>query len=151
MSDRPFRTIIEPFRINSDRADPADDRGRAARRHLAAVDHNLFHLLASDVPIDLLTDSGTGRDVRGQWAAIRAATSRTPARRPSTDLRGARARLVRFPHVIPTHQGRAAERILFTAAGGPGQLVPGNTHFDTTRAHIEYAGAAAVDLSPRCP
>lgn len=140
-----FRTIIEPFRIQS----VAPLRMTTpAQRHAAVVaaGYNLFSLHALDVMIDLLTDSGTGAMSRDQWAAIQHGDE-SYAGSPSYDIfREAVQNLFPFKHVIPTHQGRAAEKILFTALGGKGKAVPNNTHFDTTRANIEYSGAQAVDL-----
>jgi tryptophanase len=140
-----FRTIIEPFRIHSIeplRITTEGDR-RAAIRHAG---FNLFGLHATDVLIDLLTDSGTGAMSRDQWAAIQHGDE-SYAGSPSwfVFLESVRE-LFPFRHVIPTHQGRAAERILFAAIGGPGRVVPNNTHFDTTRANVEFTGAEAVDL-----
>ncbi|HZA72533.1 MAG TPA: tryptophanase, partial [Propionibacteriaceae bacterium] len=147
MSERQFRTIIEPFRIHSIepmRLTTAAER----RRHVAAADYNLFQLRAEHVLIDLLTDSGTGAMSRDQWAAIQHGDESYAGSPSYTIFKTAVQELFPFPHVIPTHQGRAAERILFTLLGGPGKVVPSNTHFDTTRANIEYTGATAVDLIP---
>jgi tryptophanase len=147
MSERQFRTIIEPFRIHSIepmRLTTAAER----RRHVAAADYNLFQLRAEHVLIDLLTDSGTGAMSRDQWAAIQHGDESYAGSPSYTIFKTAVQELFPFPHVIPTHQGRAAERILFTLLGGPGKVVPSNTHFDTTRANIEYTGAEAVDLIP---
>jgi tryptophanase len=117
---------------------------RAARVRDAG--YNLFNLHADDVLIDLLTDSGTGAMSRDQWAAVQHGDE-SYAGSPSWFLfLEAVQDLFPFPHVIPTHQGRAAERILFTAIAGPGSVVPNNTHFDTTRANVEFAGAEARDL-----
>jgi tryptophanase len=140
-----FRTIIEPFRIHS--VEPlrflTEDERRARIRESG---FNLFGLHADDVLIDLLTDSGTGAMSRDQWAAIQHGDE-SYAGSPSWFLFLDAVRdLFPFPHVIPTHQGRAAERLLFAALGGPGKVVPNNTHFDTTRANVEYSGAEAVDL-----
>jgi tryptophanase len=140
-----FRTIIEPFRIHS--VEPlrltTEDERRAA---IEAAGYNLFNLHADDVLIDLLTDSGTGAMSRDQWAAIQHGDE-SYAGSPSwfVFLEAVRA-LFPFRHVIPTHQGRAAEKILFSTIAGPGMVVPNNTHFDTTRANVEATGAEAVDL-----
>jgi tryptophanase len=140
-----WRTIIEPFRIHSVepiRITTVDER-RAA---VEAAGWNLFSLHADDVLIDLLTDSGTGAMSRDQWAAIQHGDE-SYAGSPSwfTFLDAVRD-LFPFRHVIPTHQGRAAEKILFSVIGGMGRAVPNNTHFDTTRANVEFSGAEAVDL-----
>ena len=143
--DEPFRTIIEPFRIHSVepmRMTTAEER----REHLAAVDYNLFQLRAEHVLIDLLTDSGTGAMSRDQWAAIQRGDESYAGSPSYFVFRDAVRRLFDFEHIIPVHQGRAAERILFSVLGGPGKVVPNNTHFDTTRANIEATGAEAVDL-----
>jgi tryptophanase len=140
-----WRTIIEPFRIHSVepiRLTTVEQRDAA----LETAGFNLFNLHADDVLIDLLTDSGTGAMSRDQWAAIQHGDE-SYAGSPSwfTFLEGVQA-LFPFRHVIPTHQGRAAEKILFSVLGGPGRSVPNNTHFDTTRANVEATGAEAVDL-----
>src|SRR6188474_2923523 len=140
-----WRTIIEPFRIHSVepiRLTTVEQRDAA----LEAAGYNLFNLHADDVLIDLLTDSGTGAMSRDQWAAIQHGDE-SYAGSPSwfAFLEGVQS-LFPFRHVIPTHQGRAAERILFSVLAGPGKVVPNNTHFDTTRANVEYSGARAVDL-----
>jgi tryptophanase len=140
-----WKTIIEPFRIHS--VEPIRLTTREEReRALEAAGWNLFNLHAEDVIIDLLTDSGTGAMSRDQWAAIQHGDE-SYAGSPSwfTFLESVRE-LWPFPHVIPTHQGRAAERILFSVLGGPGKVVPNNTHFDTTRANVEATGAEARDL-----
>ncbi len=145
MTDEPFRTIIEPFRIHS--VEPMRLTTRAERESaLAAAGYNLFELPAAEVLIDLLTDSGTGAMSAEQWAAIQRGNE-AYAGSPSFYLfRDAVRRLFPFAHVLPAHQGRAAEKILFTATCRPGMVVPSNTHFDTTRANIEFTGASAVDL-----
>ena len=140
-----WRTIIEPFRIHSVepiRLTTVEQRDAA----LEAAGYNLFNLHADDVLIDLLTDSGTGAMSRDQWAAIQHGDE-SYAGSPSwfAFLEGVQA-LFPFRHVIPTHQGRAAEKILFSVLGGPGRVVPNNTHFDTTRANVEATGAEAIDL-----
>jgi tryptophanase len=145
MTDEPFRTIIEPFRIHS--VEPMRQTTRAGRAAaLAAAGYNLFELPAEDVLIDLLTDSGTGAMSAAQWAGLQLGNEAYAGSPSFHRFRDAVTGLFPFRHVLPTHQGRAAEHILFTAVGGPGRIVPNNTHFDTTRANIEFTGAQAVDL-----
>ncbi|MGZ4146754.1 MAG: tryptophanase [Actinomycetota bacterium] len=140
-----YRTIIEPFRIHSVeplRFSTEDERERAVRD----AGYNLFNLRADEVLIDLLTDSGTGAMSRDQWAAIQHGDESYAGAPSWFVFLDAVRNLFPFKHVIPTHQGRAAEKILFSAIGGPGRVVPNNTHFDTTRANVEFTGAEAVDL-----
>jgi tryptophanase len=140
-----FRTIIEPFRIHSVeplRMTTEQQRARA----LTEAGYNLFALPARDVLIDLLTDSGTGAMSRDQWAAIQRGDESYAGSPSWFVFRDAVRAMFGFEHVIPTHQGRAAERILFSVLGGPGRVIPNNTHFDTTRANVEATGAEAVDL-----
>jgi len=140
-----YRTIIEPFRIHS--VEPLrflSDRER--RTKIRDAGYNLFNLHADDVLIDLLTDSGTGAMSRDQWAAVQHGDESYAGSPSWFVFLGAVQELFPFPHVIPTHQGRAAEKILFSAIAGPGNIVPNNTHFDTTRANVEFTGAEAVDL-----
>ncbi len=140
-----FKTIIEPFRIKA--VEPIRQTTEEQRRQsLAAARHNLFLLSAEDVLIDLLTDSGTGAMSSRQWAGMMlgdesyaGATSFYKFEQSVCDITG-------LKHIIPTHQGRAAERILFGSLLKPGDIVPNNTHFDTTRANVEYRGATALDL-----
>ena len=141
----PFRTIIEPFRIHAVepiRMTTRDERTAAVE----AAGWNLFALHAEDVLIDLLTDSGTGAMSRDQWAAIQHGDESYAGSPSWFVFLEAVTELWPFRHVIPTHQGRAAEKILFSVIGGPGKVIPNNTHFDTTRANIEATGAEAVDL-----
>jgi tryptophanase len=140
-----FRTIIEPFRIHS--VEPLRFlTGDERRAKVREAGYNLFHLHADDVLIDLLTDSGTGAMSRDQWAAIQHGDESYAGSPSWYTFLEAVQELFAFPHVIPTHQGRAAEKILFGVIGGPGKVVPNNTHFDTTRANVEFTGAEAVDL-----
>ncbi len=145
MTDEPFRTIIEPFRIHS--VEPMRLTTSAERASaLAAAGYNLFELRAEDVLIDLLTDSGTGAMSAEQWAGVQRGNEAYAGAPSFYRFRDAVTGLFPFRHVLPTHQGRAAEHILFAAVGGPGLVIPNNTHFDTTRANIEFTGAQAVDL-----
>ncbi len=140
-----WKTIIEPFRIHSVepiRITTRDDRALA----IEEAGYNLFNLHADDVLVDLLTDSGTGAMSRDQWAAIQHGDESYAGSPSWYAFLDAVHELFPFRHVIPTHQGRAAEKILFSVIGGPGKTIPNNTHFDTTRANVEFTGASAVDL-----
>jgi len=140
-----YRTIIEPFRIHA--VEPIRLTTRAERgAAIEAAGLNLFGLHADDVLIDLLTDSGTGAMSRDQWAAIQHGDESYAGSPSWFAFLEAVTELWPFRHVIPTHQGRAAEKILFSVVGGPGKVIPNNTHFDTTRANVEATGAEAVDL-----
>jgi tryptophanase len=140
-----WQTIIEPFRIKS--VEPirlTTVEEREAR--LREAGYNLFTLHAADVLIDLLTDSGTGAMSAEQWAGIQRGDESYAGSPSWFRFLESVQDLFPFKHVIPTHQGRAAEKILFGVVGGPGKVVPNNTHFDTTRANVEASGAEAVDL-----
>lgn len=138
-------TIIEPFRIKM-----VEPLPRPTREHreaaLRKAGYNLFNLEAADVVIDLMTDSGTGAMSQEQWSALLRGDESYAGARSFSRFREAVHRLTGLKHVIPVHQGRAAERMLFDLRGGPGKVVPGNTHFDTTRANIEASGAEALDF-----
>jgi tyrosine phenol-lyase len=141
----PVRTIIEPFRIKS--VEPLHWTTREQRQEfLLEAHYNLFLLPADDVLIDLLTDSGTGAMSTDQWAAIMQGDESYAGSRSFDRFRDSIQEIFGYRHVIPTHQGRAAERILFSVMCKKGDIVPNNTHFDTTRANVEFVGAEAVDL-----
>ena len=140
-----MKTIIEPFRIKS--VEPIRLTTREQRRELLRQAHwNLFGIHADDVMIDLLTDSGTSAMSAEQWAAIMRGDESYAGSSSYYRFESAVRELMPFRHIIPTHQGRAAEAILFSVVGGAGRIVPSNTHFDTTRGNIEATGAEAVDL-----
>jgi tryptophanase len=141
----PWRTIIEPFRIHSVEPIRLTTREERAARLLEAG-YNLFALRSDDVLIDLLTDSGTGAMSSEQWAGIQRGDESYAGSPSFFRFRDAVHELFPFRHVIPTHQGRAAEKILFSVLGGAGRTIPNNTHFDTTRANVEFTGAEALDL-----
>jgi tyrosine phenol-lyase len=139
------RTIIEPFRIKS--VEPLRQTTPEERQsYLEQAGYNLFLIEARHILIDLLTDSGTSAMSTEQWAAIMRGDESYAGSESFFRLKRAADELTGFRHMIPTHQGRAAERILFTVMCKPGHVVPSNTHFDTTRANIEFTGARAVDL-----
>jgi tryptophanase len=141
----PVKTIIEPFRIKS--VEPISWTTRQLREQLLrAAYYNLFLLPAEDVLIDLLTDSGTGAMSTHQWARLMEGDESYAGGRSFDHFRDSIQDIFGYKHVIPTHQGRAAERILFNVACKKGDVVPNNTHFDTTRANVEFVGAEAVDL-----
>lgn len=142
-----MKTIIEPFRIKSVeplRRTTPEDRARLLDR----AGYNLFLIDAEDILIDLLTDSGTSAMSTGQWAAMMRGDESYAGSPSYYRLKAAVQDLTGFRHVIPTHQGRAAERILFACRCRAGHAVPNNTHFDTTRANLEFTGAEAIDLLP---
>jgi tryptophanase len=141
----PTKTIIEPFRIKS--VEPIRWTTRAQRENLLRAAHyNLFLLPADDVLIDLLTDSGTGAMSTHQWAGVMEGDESYAGSRSFDHFKRSVQDIFGYTHVIPTHQGRAAERILFHVMCKKGDVVPNNTHFDTTRANVESVGAEAVDL-----
>jgi tryptophanase len=140
-----FKTIIEPFRIKT--VEPIRMTTREQRQvALEKAGYNLFALPAKDVLIDLLTDSGTGAMSSGQWAGMMRGDESYAGARSFYAFEDAVRLITGLKYVIPTHQGRAAERILFGAVLGKDDVVPNNTHFDTTRANVEYRGATALDI-----
>jgi tyrosine phenol-lyase len=141
----PIRTIIEPFRIKS--VEPIRGTTRAERQKLIEdAGYNLFLVPSEAILIDLLTDSGTSAMSTEQWAAVMRGDESYAGSPSFTRFRNSVQSIFGFQHVIPTHQGRAAERILFSVMCKKGDIVPNNTHFDTTRANCEFVGAKAVDL-----
>lgn len=141
----PVKTIYEPFRIKS--VEPIRGTTRTEREGMLREAHyNLFLLKADDVLIDLLTDSGTGAMSTHQWAGIMEGDESYAGSRSFQNFKSSIQDIFGFKHVMPTHQGRAAERILFQTMCKAGDNVPNNTHFDTTRANVEFTGAEALDL-----
>jgi tryptophanase len=140
-----FKTIIEPFRIKA--VEPLRFTTRSERERLfAKAGYNAFLLDAEDVLIDLLTDSGTSAMSAAQWAGIMVGDESYAGSRSWKRFEKVIQGITDFPFVLPTHQGRAAERILFEVIGGAGKTIINNTHFDTTRANVEHSGAEALDL-----
>src|SRR5512134_2618175 len=140
-----MRTIIEPFKIKS--VEPIRMTTPAEREaKLREASWNVFLLKAEDCLNDLLTDSGTSAMSTEQWAALMRGDESYAGGESFFRLKAVVDDLTGFRHMVPTHQGRAAERILFTVTCKPDHVVPSNTHFDTTRANIEFTGARAVDL-----
>jgi len=139
------KTIIEPFRIKA--VEPIRRTTREEREiALQRAGFNLFLLKADDVLIDLLTDSGTGAMSSYQWAGMMLGDESYAGARSFYTFETTVKEITGFKHVIPTHQGRAAERILFGSMLKQGDVVLNNTHFDTTRANVEYRKAIAVDI-----
>lgn len=140
-----MRTIIEPFKIKM--VEPIRFTSPEERAELLRAAHyNPFLIPAEDILLDLLTDSGTSAMSAAQWGAMMVGDESYAGGRSFFRFEKVARALTGFRHIIPTHQGRAAERILCQAASGPGKVIPNNNHFDTTRANIEYSGAEAVDL-----
>ncbi len=140
-----MKTIIEPFRIKvvePIRLTTADQREQFIRE----AHFNLFAIRAESVLIDLLTDSGTSAMSSEQWAGIMRGDESYAGAESFFRLQDRVREVTGFEHFLPTHQGRASERILFDVVCGPGKVVPNNNHFDTTRANVEHTGAEAVDL-----
>lgn len=140
-----MRTIIEPFRIKT--TEPIKHISREERiKALARAHDNVFLLDAEDCCIDLLTDSGTGAMSTQQWAALMLGDESYAGSKSWKKFESTIKRITNIKHVFPTHQGRAAESILAQTRVKPGDVIPNNSHFDTTRANIEYVGAQAIDL-----
>src|SRR6202045_3421732 len=141
----PIKTIIEPFRIKSIEAIRRTTR-EERQRLIEAAGYNLFLVASEAILIDLLTDSGTSAMSTEQWAAMMRGDESYAGSPSFARFRDSIQAIFGFRHVIPAHQGRAAERILFTVMCKRGDIVPNNTHFDTTRANIEFRDAQAIDL-----
>jgi len=143
--EEPFKIIIEPFRIKM--VEPIKMTTKEERiKILKEADYNLFLIKAENIIIDLLTDSGTGAMSAAQWGKMMEGDESYAGCRSFYDMKDAVQDLTGFKYVFPTHQGRAAERILFGIVAGEGKIIPNNTHFDTTRANIEYTKAEALDI-----
>lgn len=140
-----MKTIIEPFRIKM--VEPLKMTTPEQRDAILKAAHfNPFLIPAEDVLIDLLTDSGTSAMSAEQWAGMLRGDESYAGAKSWFRFEQVLKDVTGMPHVLPTHQGRASERILFELLGGPGKVVPNNNHFDTTRANVEHSGAEGVDL-----
>jgi tryptophanase len=140
-----MKTIIEPFKIKS--VEPLRFTTRRQRKSiLTSAGYNLFNIHADDVLIDLLTDSGTSAMSAYQWGGMIEGDEAYAGSKSFYRLEQTVKELTGFRHIIPTHQGRAAEKILFSLMGGRGKTIPNNTHFDTTRANIEISEALACEI-----
>lgn len=147
MNNKPKRALAEPFRIKM--VEPLRITTETYRQEaLARASYNPFLLTSDDVFIDLLTDSGTGAMSDRQWAGMMVGDESYAGARSWQHLETVVKQLTGMAHILPTHQGRAAERILYGILGGMGKIFLSNTHFDTTRANIEFTGATAIDLMP---
>lgn len=140
-----MKTMIEPFKIKAVEEIPITTT-EEREKYLKEAHYNLFFLRSEQITIDMLTDSGTTAMSSKQWAAIMDGDEAYAGSRSYYKFEDAVKNITGFKHIIPTHQGRAAERILFSLLGGEGKVFPNNTHFDTTRGNIEFSGAEAIDL-----
>lgn len=141
----PFKTIIEPFRIKT--VEPIRlSTPKERKEFIKNAHYNPFLLDSDQVMIDFLTDSGTSAMSAAQWSAMMQGDESYAGARSWKRMQKAVRDLTGFDHVLPTHQGRAGEKILYTVLGGKGKTFISNTHFDTTRANIEYSGAEAIDI-----
>jgi tyrosine phenol-lyase len=144
IKDSYIKTVIEPFKIKS--VEPIKFTSQEQREEiLERAGYNPFLIAGDDVLIDLLTDSGTSAMSAKQWAGIIDGDESYAGSRSFFRMEKVVKDIMGFKHVIPTHQGRASEKILFSTIGGKGKYIPNNTHFDTTRANVEYSGAEAID------
>src|SRR6266480_7691120 len=140
-----MKTIIEPFKIKM--VEPIKLTTSAEREAILRQAHfNVFQIPAEEVMIDLFTDSGTSAMSSEQWAGMLRGDESYAGARSWYRFEQVLRDLTGMPHILPTHQGRASERILFELLGGAGKVIPSNNHFDTTRANIEHSRAEAVDL-----
>ena len=140
-----MKNFFEPFKIKS--VEPIKKLSESQRESiLKRAGYNVFKIKAEDITVDLLTDSGTSAMSAKQWAALMDGDESYAGSKSFFVLDKVVKELTGFKHVIPTHQGRAAEKILFSILGGKGKKIPNNTHFDTTRANVEYSKADAVDF-----
>ena len=140
-----FKTIFEPFRIKM--VEPLSVTTEAQRKiFLEEAHYNPFLLKSEQVLIDFLTDSGTSAMSQNQWAGMMAGDESYAGAKSWTKFEKVVHDLTGMPYILPTHQGRAAERILYSHLGGEGKYFISNTHFDTTRANIEFSGALAYDI-----
>ncbi|MCB5267427.1 MAG: tryptophanase [Candidatus Cloacimonetes bacterium] len=147
MSKMPY---AEPWRVKM--VEPLKMLSREERvAKIKAASFNLFNLVAEDVFIDLLTDSGTGAMSDHQWSALMMGDESYAGSKSFLAMKETITELMGFPYVLPTHQGRAAENVLFSATIKQGDIIPGNAHFDTTKGHIEFRKATAVDCTIEVP
>jgi len=145
MEEHKWKTILEPFKIKA--VEPIGITTRQERqRILEAAHYNMFSIRAEKVTIDLLTDSGTGAMSAAQWGGVMIGDESYAGAKSYYNFENSVRAVTGFQEIMPTHQGRAAERIIFTTLGGKGKYFISNSHFDTTRANIEYTGAAAMDF-----